>query len=91
MQFCTLGKFVPLCNFVGLCKFDSYPFECVQDKLSGLMLANDPRLITKLEGYAVIKIAKGVKKAELLQPVFPAKRILVISLQSVSVTVERGM
>ena len=49
-------------------------FQCAQDKLGDLMLANDPRLLTKTENYvaklmesvAVIKVAIGVKRAELM-------------------------
>ena len=49
-------------------------FQCAHDKLCDLMLANDPRLMAKSEEYvaksmesvAVIKVAVGVKRAELL-------------------------
>ena len=49
-------------------------FQCAHDKLGDLMLANDPRLMAKSEEYvaklmksvAGIKVAVGVKRAELV-------------------------
>ena len=49
-------------------------FHCAQDKLGDLMSASDPRLMAKSESYfaklmesiAVIKIAIGVRRAELM-------------------------
>ena len=49
-------------------------FQCAHDKLDDLMLANYLRLMAKLEDYvaklmeliAVIKVAVGVKRAELV-------------------------
>ena len=50
-------------------------YNCFNDKLGDLMLANDPRLMTKSEEYiaklmesvAVIKVAVGVKRAKMLR------------------------
>ena len=49
-------------------------FQCAHDKLGDFMLANDPRLMAKSEEYvaklmesvAVIKVAVGVERAELV-------------------------
>ena len=49
-------------------------YNCFNDKLGDLILANDPRLMTKSEEYiaklmesvAVIKVAVGVKREELV-------------------------
>ena len=49
-------------------------FQCAHDKLGDLMLTNDPRLMAKsdkyvaklMESVAVIKVAIGVKTAELM-------------------------
>ena len=49
-------------------------FQCASEKLGNLMLANDPRLMAKsvdevtklMESIAVIKVAIGVKRAELM-------------------------
>ena len=59
-------------------------FQCEHDKLDDLMLANDPRLMVKseeaklMESVAVIKIAGGIKRAELVslhQPRWTFKNI----------------
>ena len=47
-------------------------FQCVHNKLGDLMLANDPRLMVKseeaklMESVAVMKVAGGIKRAELV-------------------------
>ena len=49
-------------------------FQCAQDKLGDLMSASDPRLMAKSKSYvaklmesiAVIKVAVGVRRAELM-------------------------
>ena len=49
-------------------------FQCAQDKLGDLMLASDPRLMAKSESYvaklmeliAVIEVAVGLRRAELM-------------------------
>ena len=49
-------------------------FQCAHDKIGDLMFANNPRLMAKSEEYvakllesiAVIKVAVGVKRAQLM-------------------------